>query len=82
MKQTNFWMAILLLGMGYIIGFTLGTNVKSNSNQELEEITNTSLECLDIAEELMSKHEIWDRDGSDLMVEYFDKTSKLDSLLR
>lgn len=89
--KNNLLLYIILLGIGYVMGFfVFSEETKTEESYEFLQEANSfkgelldySLSALEQAEIIMSNHEIFDKDGSDLMADYLDNCSKIDSLLQ
>lgn len=75
-------MSIVLLGIGYILGFTLGTNITPKPQTSSNQLLNYSLVALEQADILMANHELFNKDSSDLMAEYLENCAIIDSLVQ
>lgn len=90
--KKNLLLYIILLGIGYVMGFFVVSEETKTPEESYEflqeansfkgELLDYSLSALEQAEIIMSNHEIFDKDGSDLMADYLDNCSKIDSLLQ
>ena len=89
--KKNLLLYIILLGIGYVMGFFIfSEETKTEKSYEFlqeansfkGELLNYSLSALEQANILMANHELFDKDGSDLMAEYLENCAIIDSLVQ
>jgi hypothetical protein len=67
--------------MKWYIFILLNLVVTACSKEESEAVRmNKYARALNLANYLMDKHNLWDKDGSDEMAEFLDIVSKIDSI--
>lgn len=82
MKKTTLictLVAIVAFGAGYLTCQKVSKNNIESSNFKRELIEAQAL-TIERAEYILNKHNIWDKDGSDEMMEYMEYYEKVDSL--
>lgn len=65
----------------YATGYLTCQKVNIESSNFKRELIEAQYNTIETAEMLLNKHNIWDKDGSDLMTKYMENYQTVDSLL-
>ncbi len=76
---------VLVASAAFVIGFEFNDYLYNNeslyeANRYKAELIDAQIEALGKAESLIDKHNLWDVDGSDLMVGFISAANKADSI--
>lgn len=70
--------ALLFISMIYTVKFANLAEKQRTEISHLNYEVNAQKKALELSDDIMDNNELWDKDGSDLMVDYLNLRSKLD----